>query len=84
MLHDVLAHALGRGRRQRHDRHAREVIAQLGELAVLGPEIVSPFADAMGLVDRDATRPAGARSAKTPGTMSRSGASIQESEAVLA
>ena len=82
--HDVLAHALGSGRRQGHDRHAREVIAQLGELAVLGPEIVSPFADAMGLVDRDETDRPAPEVRQDPGHHEPFGRQIQESEAVLA
>ncbi|HWV99107.1 MAG TPA: hypothetical protein VNZ64_05375 [Candidatus Acidoferrum sp.] len=49
---DVLAHALGGGRRQCHHRNAREQPRQPGELPVFGAKIVAPLADAMRLVDR--------------------------------
>jgi hypothetical protein len=35
------------------ERHAGEILAQPSELAVLGPEIVAPLADAMRFVDGD-------------------------------
>ena len=50
---DVPAHPLGGGRGERVHRDAGELIAQPPELAVLGPEIVPPLADAVRLVDGD-------------------------------
>ena len=50
---DVVADAGGRGGGQGDERHVREPPAQDGELAILGPEIVAPFRDAVGLVDGD-------------------------------
>ena len=47
------AHPLGGGRGERVHRDAGELIAQPPELAVLGPEIVPPLADAVRLVDGD-------------------------------
>ena len=35
------------------DARRRETVAEERELAVLGPEVVAPLADAVGLVDRD-------------------------------
>ena len=51
LLDDVLAHAAGGGGRERHDRHAGKQLAQGGNLAVFGAEIMAPFADAMRLVN---------------------------------
>ncbi len=53
LLEDVGPDAFGGRGGERHQRHFREEIAQARELAVLGPEIMSPFADAMRLVDGD-------------------------------
>ena len=53
LAHDVIAHALGGRRGERHERHAGEVRAQVGNLPVFGPEIVAPFRDAVRLVNRD-------------------------------
>ena len=50
---DIIADAGGRGGGERDDRYAREALAQDGELAILLPEIVAPFRDAVGLVDGD-------------------------------
>ncbi len=50
---DVGAHLLRGGRREGHDRRLREDLAQVGEAAVLGPEVVPPLADAVGLVHGD-------------------------------
>ena len=47
---DVLAHTEGGRRCQGDEGHAGEGLAQAGQLAVLGPEIVAPFADTVGLV----------------------------------
>ena len=41
------------GRGQRQPRHVRIVVQQRAQLAVIGPEVVPPFADAMRFVDRD-------------------------------
>ena len=51
LFDDVLAHALrGRGG-ERHHRHVGEYFAQRGDLPVFRPEVVSPLADAMRLVN---------------------------------
>ena len=41
------------GRRQRQSRNIGMVVEQRPQLPIVGPEIVPPFADAMGFVDRD-------------------------------
>ncbi len=51
LFHDVGLHALGGGGSEGHDGDVRQFGAQAGELAVLGTEIVTPFADAMRFVD---------------------------------
>jgi hypothetical protein len=51
LVEDVLPHARRRRRRVGVERHAREAFAQLGQPAILGPEIVPPLADAVRLVD---------------------------------
>ena len=53
MRNDVLAHAAGRRGGKRHERHIWKKFSQLGNLAVFGTKIVSPFADAMRLVNRN-------------------------------
>ena len=53
MLDDVLPHAFGGGRRERHERNVGEPLAQLRDLAILGTEIMPPLGNAVGLVDRD-------------------------------
>ncbi len=50
---DVVADAIGGGRRERVKGNARELVAEPTELPVLGAEVVSPLADAMRFVDRD-------------------------------
>ena len=48
--------AVGRGRRRRGERHARNARESLGEVAereVVGPEVVTPLRHAVGFVDRD-------------------------------
>ena len=50
---DVAADARGGGGRVRVHAHAGQQLAQASELAVLGPEVVPPLADAVRLVDRD-------------------------------
>ena len=53
LFDDVDLDPLGRRRGQGHNRHLRELRPQLFQLAILRPEIVAPFADAMGFVDGD-------------------------------
>ena len=50
---DVGARAAVCGRGQRQPRHVRMIVEQRLEHAIVGPEIVPPFADAMRFVDRD-------------------------------
>ena len=54
LLDDVAAHALGRGRGVGVNARARKTRLQLREPAIFGPEIMSPLADAVRLVDREA------------------------------
>ena len=49
--HDVLPDPFGGGRSERCDRYVGETCAQPMELAVFRAEIVTPFGDAMSLVD---------------------------------
>src|SRR6478736_1606543 len=51
LLNNVAPDRLGGRRGQGVERRLREAVAQGGELAVLGPKIVPPVADAVGLVD---------------------------------
>lgn len=51
-LGDVLLHLLGRRRCQRHAGDPRHVLAQAAQLEVVGPEVVTPLGDAVGLVHR--------------------------------
>ena len=60
---DVGAGARVGGRGQREPRHLGMVVEQRPQLAIVGPEVVAPFADAMRLVDRDQRQRAAARSA---------------------
>ncbi|CAN5617105.1 hypothetical protein BH20VER1_BH20VER1_25070 [soil metagenome] len=53
MASSFLAHALGGSGGECHRRHIRQVRAQFLQLTILGPEIVTPFADAMRLIDGD-------------------------------
>ena len=46
------------GRGQRQPRHVAMRVEQRPQLAVIGPEIMPPFADAMRFVDRDQRQPA--------------------------
>ncbi|MNX86286.1 hypothetical protein D3C86_1181620 [compost metagenome] len=48
--HHVLAHRLGGGGGVGVDPHLGEPLAELGEVAVVGPELVAPLADAVRLV----------------------------------
>ena len=53
MFDDVRPNAFGGRGRKRHEWHGRKMLAQFGKLAVFGPEIVAPFADAMRFIHRD-------------------------------
>ena len=53
LCRDVAPDARGRGRGERVKAGARQQLPQPAELAVLGPEIVSPLADAVRFVDGD-------------------------------
>ena len=53
LRHDVVADARGGRGGERVDRDTGERRAQPAQLAVLGPEVVSPVADAVGFVDGD-------------------------------
>ena len=50
---DVGAGAAVCGRGQRQPRHLRMIVEQPLEHAIVGPEIMTPFAHAMRFVDRD-------------------------------
>ena len=56
LIDNILAHALGCSRGQRHDRHIREMFSQFFQLAILRPKIVAPLADAMRLVHHEQRR----------------------------
>src|SRR6266545_7743103 len=51
LLHDIGLHPFGSRGSQRDHWHVRKMRPQFLELAVLRPEIVAPFADAMRFVD---------------------------------
>ena len=72
---DVGAGAPVGGRGQRQPRHLGMVVEQRPQLAIVGPEIMAPFADAMRFVDRD-QREVGAGSSRRrkPSAVARSGA----------
>ena len=53
LLQDVRPDARRSGGSERHERHAREALAQRGELAVFRTEVVPPFADAVRFIDGD-------------------------------
>ena len=53
LVDDVLPHRLGRGRREGVEGGFGKLVAERGELAVLRAKVVTPVADAMGLVDRE-------------------------------
>jgi len=50
---NVRARSLVGSCRERQPRHVRIVVEQRLQRAIVGPEIMPPFADAMRLVDRD-------------------------------
>src|SRR2546423_12504229 len=54
LLDDVLPHAIGRRRRVGVEARIREAAAERGELTIFRTEVVTPLADAMRLVDREA------------------------------
>ena len=53
LVHDVFQNALGRGGRQRQHRCLRKTLFQSEQVAVRGPKVVPPLADAMRFVDCD-------------------------------
>jgi len=53
LLDDVVADPLGGAGGESGYRTVRKKFAQPAKLAILGAEIVSPFGDAMGLIDRE-------------------------------
>ena len=63
------------GRGERQQRNVGEALAQLGDAAVVGTEVVAPLADAVRLVDGEARRRSSrASSAANDGIVKRSGA----------
>ena len=80
---DVVAHAAGRGRRQREHRYAWKGSAQLRETAVIGPEIVTPLADAVGFVDCEARHVPGREIAEHVRHREPLGSEVQETIAAL-
>ena len=56
-LDDLLAGAQIGGGRERHPRHGREPPGQRRQCQIFGPEIVAPFAYAVGLVDGEQRQP---------------------------
>src|SRR6516165_2852439 len=55
-LDDVFAGPGIRGRGERDDLRPAHGVGRLADLAVFGAEIMAPFADAMGFVDREAAQ----------------------------
>ena len=53
LLDDVVLNERRRGRGERDDRRGAQHRQPLAEHPVIGPEVVTPLRDAMGLVDRD-------------------------------
>ena len=51
--HDVGRHARRRRRRQRHRAACADCVTRIGEPQVVGAEVMPPFAQAVGLVDRE-------------------------------
>ena len=56
LLDDVAADAIGGRGRQGDGRRVAQQLAEIAQAGVVGAEIVSPLADAMGLVDRQQLR----------------------------
>src|SRR5205814_4408722 len=52
LLEDVRADSFGCGRSECHNWHIRQMSPQLFQFAIFRPEIMTPFTDAMRLVDR--------------------------------
>src|SRR5580700_10170153 len=53
---DIVSHARRRRRRERQHRNVGVARTKGSDLAVLGPKVVTPFADAVRFVDRDAAQ----------------------------
>ena len=53
LFQDVVAHLLGRARREAGNRQIRKACAQPAQLAVVRPELVSPFRNAVCFVYRE-------------------------------
>ena len=53
LLQNVRPHSFRRRGSERHDRNIRKEFAKLGQLPILRPKVVAPFANAVRLVDRD-------------------------------
>ena len=53
LIDDVFPDRLGGGGCQGDDRHAGEVFPKPFQIAVVGPKVVTPLGDAVGLVDGD-------------------------------
>jgi hypothetical protein len=53
LVGDVLAHARRGGRGTCDRAHSREGLAELRETAIFWPKVVTPLADAVGLIDGD-------------------------------
>ena len=80
LLGDVLAHALGGGGRERHERDLREAVAELGNLAILGSEVVAPLADAVGLVDGEEVHAPALQVGEHPGKHQPLGRGVEQAE----
>ena len=60
LIDDVVDDAIVRGRGRAEDRNAgRQQIEDAGDAPVVGPEVVTPVADAVRLVDHEQTRRGG-------------------------
>ena len=74
LIGDIAADDVGRGCRQRDASGAAELAAGLADLRVVGPEVVPPLADAVGLIDRQKRGRTLAIAATKRGLRNRSGA----------
>ncbi len=77
---DVLARAGVGGGGDRQPGHAGKDLRQAAEVAVLGPEVVAPLADAMGLVDGDEAKRRGAQPLEGPGLQEPLGREVDQVE----